>query len=103
MFIYICRNFVFIRFSHSNWHSYKRFYYYVIECKKYGLTDNPAKRVAKKLNYKKTQTKRPIKNLDEVSKFIKNIYKSMTYMDFDKRVIFRVIGSKVAFRNFSQV
>lgn len=52
----------------------ERFFTYVIESKKYGITDNPVKRISKKLNYKKQQTKRPNKTLEEVSKFIKNIH-----------------------------
>jgi integrase len=70
----------------------ERFYFYVIESKKYGLTDNPAKRIAKKLNFKKTQTKRPIKTLDEVSKFIKNIHNPR-----DRAIV--VLFAKTGIRN----
>lgn len=52
----------------------ERFYDYVVESKKYGLTDNPVKRLSKRLNNKRPQTKRPIKTIDEIAKFIKNIH-----------------------------
>lgn len=51
----------------------ERFYDYAIESKKYGLTDNPVKRLSKRLNNKRQQTKRPIKTIEEITKFIKAI------------------------------
>lgn len=52
----------------------ERFYAFIIETKKYGLMDNPVKRIAKRMNHKKQQTKRPIKTIEEVAKFIKSIH-----------------------------
>ncbi len=52
----------------------ERFYAFIIESKKYGLIDNPVKRIAKRMNHKKQQTKRPIKTIEEVAKFIKSIH-----------------------------
>jgi integrase len=69
-----------------------RFYSFVIENKKYGLVDNPVKRLSKRLNNKRTQTKRPIKTTDEITKLIKNIHNPR-----DRAIV--VLLAKTAIRN----
>lgn len=70
----------------------EKFYSYVIECQKYGLTVNPFKRINKQLNFRKKQTKRPDKTIDEISTFIKNVHNAR-----DRAII--VLLSKTAIRN----
>jgi|SRR5659263_22462 len=70
----------------------ERFYSYVIESKKYGLLDNPVSRIVKRLNHKKFQTKRPIKSIEEISKFIKNVHNPR-----DRAII--IVLAKTAIRN----
>jgi site-specific recombinase XerD len=69
-----------------------RFYSYVVDTQKYGLTFNPVKRLSKRLNHKRQQTKRPIKTLDEIAKLIKGIYNPR-----DRAII--VLLAKTAIRN----
>jgi site-specific recombinase XerD len=54
--------------------SIERFYSFVVETQKYGISFNPVKRLSKRLNHKRQQTKRPIKTIDEISKLIKGIH-----------------------------
>lgn len=70
----------------------EKFYSYVIECQKYGLTVNPFKRINKQLNFRKKQTKRPIKTIDEISTFIRNVHNAR-----DRAII--VLLAKTAIRN----
>ncbi len=76
----------------ENIRAIERFYSFVIESKKYGLVDNPVTRIAKRLNHKKTQTKRPIKSIEEISKFIKAIHNPR-----DRAII--TLLAKTAIRN----
>jgi integrase len=76
----------------ENIRAIERFYSYVIESKKYGILDNPVSRIAKKLNHKKIQTRRPIKTTDEISQFIKAIHNPR-----DRAIV--VLLSKTAIRN----
>lgn len=70
----------------------ERFYSFVIESRKYGLLDNPVSRIVKRLNHKKFQTKRPIKSIEEISKFIKNVHNPR-----DRAII--IVLAKTAIRN----
>lgn len=72
--------------------SIERFYSFVIDTQKYGLTFNPVKRLSKRLNHKRQQTKRPIKSIDEIAKLIKGIYNPR-----DRAIV--VLLPKTAIRN----
>lgn len=54
--------------------SIERFYSFVVDTQKYGISFNPVKRLSKRLNHKRQQTKRPIKTTEEISKFVKGIH-----------------------------
>lgn len=70
----------------------ERFYSFVVDTQKYGITFNPVKRLSKRLGNKKQQTKRPIKTLEEISLFIRNIHNPR-----DRAIV--VLLSKTAIRN----
>jgi len=76
----------------DNIQAVERFYTFLIEIQKYGLNVNPAKRLSNKLLKKKVQTKRPLKSLDEISTFIRNIHNVR-----DRAII--VLLAKTAIRN----
>ncbi len=69
-----------------------RFYSFVVESQKYGLTLNPVKRLSKRLNHRRQQTKRPIKSIEDIAKLIKGIHNPR-----DRAII--VLLSKTAMRN----
>ena len=58
----------------ANVRAVERFYDYVVESRKYGLTFNPTSRISKRINHKKHQTRRPEKTIEDVGKFIKSIH-----------------------------
>lgn len=72
--------------------SIDRFYTYLIEIRKYGLTFNPVTRLTKKLDKKRHQTKRPVKTIEEIAKFIKGIHNPR-----DRAIV--ILLAKTAIRN----
>lgn len=69
-----------------------RFYSFVVESQKYGLTFNPVKRLSKRLSHKRQQTKRPIKTIEEITKLIKGIHNPR-----DRAIV--ILLAKTAIRN----
>ncbi len=72
--------------------SIERFYSFVVATQKYGISFNPVKRLSKRLNHKRQQTKRPIKTIEEIGKLIKGVHNPR-----DRAII--VLLPKTAIRN----
>ena len=70
----------------------ERFYSFVVDTQKYGISFNPVKRLSQRLNHKRQQTKRPIKSLEEISNLIKG-----TFNPRDRAIM--VLLPKTAIRN----
>lgn len=51
-----------------------RFFTFIIETKKYNITDSPTKRITKLLNHRHHQTRRPIKSVEEICTLIHGIH-----------------------------
>ncbi len=51
-----------------------RFFTFVVDSKKYGIMDNPVKRISKLLKHKNHQTRRPIKSVEEISNLIRGVH-----------------------------
>jgi integrase len=72
--------------------SIARFYTFLIETRKYDLDFNPVTRLSKRLNSERQQTKRPIKTIEEIAKFIKGIHNPR-----DRAIV--ILLAKTAVRN----
>ncbi len=69
-----------------------RFYSFVIESQKYGLKFNPVSRLSRRFSKKRPQTKRPIKTVEDIAKFIRNIHNPR-----DRAIV--VLFAKTGIRN----